>query len=192
MGVHAEVSPARSVPQSSVGESEMCEDLGPGISCTTNTRRLRRSPPTGSIGQSFGQASSHSGANIVCCAACTTAGRSGRSTKSTIPLTRNKSLPRVAGEPAERAGEVETGDRAAETDGEGVDPVGMGGDRFGRREAPAQRDRAAANNTAPGSPISMAEMRDARSLTRSSRRIKSEPSGLRSVLLMTRVSASAA
>ena len=100
------------------GEGEGARISSRGMSCTIKTRRLRWS--------SSGQSSSHSGANIACCAACTTAGRSGRSAKRTMPLTRSRSLPRSLRQPAERAGEIEAADLAVEDHAEGVDAVGVG------------------------------------------------------------------
>ena len=94
-----------------------------------------------------------------------------------------------AGEPAQRTGEIEPADVAAEADGKGVDPV-----ECGRRPAPSATLPAAArvpaaNSTGPGSlRLGRHESARQRWSLRADRAPQSAPgrSGARSVLLITR------
>ena len=108
-----------------------------------------------------------------------------------MPLTRSRSAPRSRGEAAQSAGEIEPAHLAFEDHAESVDAVGVGGDRLGRHR---RSGRPAARRTARRRHRRSRRRgtRSARSLSASSRRTRSGPSGARSVLVITSVSASAA
>ena len=153
----------------------------------------------GCAGRHRGQSSSHSGANIACCAACTTAGRSGRSAKRDDALDPQQVVAALAA-PARRArGRNRAGSTAPpRIDARSVSmPWLCGGDRLGTPAAAAGARRvrgsgAAEQHRAPGSVGRGAEDALGAGVERVEPRVRvAAPNGARSVFEITSASATA-